>query len=71
MQAFRAHKKFLEKEITLAVNKLTMMKKQAKRPLDILDGMNAHITNLSELKKKYAKMLEEEEHLWICLETRA
>lgn len=49
-QAFRTHKKFIEKEITLAVNKLTMMKKQGKRPDNILDGIKEHIDNLTDLK---------------------
>lgn len=36
-----------------------------------MESVKAHIENLTELKKKYAQMLEEEDHFWNCLETRA
>ena len=71
VQAFRAHKKYIEKEITVAVNKLTMMKKQGQKPEQLLLGLQSHIEDLNNLKNKYTELVAEENDFWHNLETRA
>ena len=70
MQAFRAHKKYIEKEITILVNKLTMLKKQNKSPQEVLVGYNATIAKLNKLKETYTKLIEEEEDFYTKLKAR-
>lgn len=70
VQAFRVHKKYIEKRITLSVNRLTMMKKKNDCPEQILKGINEEIANMTTLKHKYTKLTEEEDSFWSHLETR-
>jgi len=48
-----------------------MMKKQGRKSDEILEGLNAHIEDLTNLREKYNSMLQEEDHFWHNLETRA
>jgi hypothetical protein len=45
IQLFKAHKKFIEKEITASLNKMAVIKKQ-NRPEVVTDSFNAHILRL-------------------------
>ena len=64
------HKKYIEKEITTSVNKLTMLKKQNKRPEEVLAGFENTIVKLNSLKTTYAKLIEEEEDFYCKLKAR-
>ena len=71
VQAFRTHKRFIEKQITQSVNKLTLMKKQSCKPEEIQAGVQGHIENLKTLKSKYTQLLAEENDFWENLKKRA
>ena len=64
------HKKYIEKEITTSVNKLTMLKKQNKNPEEVLAGFENTIVKLNSLKTTYAKLIDEEENFYCKLKAR-
>ncbi len=70
VQAFKTHKKFIEKETTISINKVTMLKKQGKKSGEVLDGFNEQIRRLETLREKYLTLIDEEEELFKNLEAR-
>ena len=46
VQSFKAHKKFIEKEVTLAVNKVTLVRKKNKGKEAAVSALGAQIAHL-------------------------
>jgi hypothetical protein len=57
IQIFKTHKKFIEKEITAAINKMALLKKE-NRPEKVLCGFKEHVQHLQNLRQKYSELLQ-------------
>ena len=60
----------VEKELTLAVNAITMLKKESQSPKSISAGFEKQITKLKLVKAKYLKLAQEEESFFDSLYAR-
>ena len=70
VQSFRQHKKYIEKEITISINSITLLKRQNKNQAEILEGFNKQIECLNQLKIKYSDLVREEEDFFEKLKAR-
>ena len=55
--AFKSHKKFIEKEVSTCVNKITQAKKAAGNPAAALGALDVLITKLNDLKQKVSRQM--------------
>jgi len=60
----------IEKELTLAVNGITMLKKENQSPKSISAGFEKQIAKLKLVKAKYIKLSEEEKSFFDSLNAR-
>lgn len=79
-KAFKSHKKFIEKEVSNCVNKITQAKKAAANPAAAIGALDALIAKLNDLKQKvsllfepciqYASLVEAEDRLFTVMRKR-
>ena len=60
----------VEKELTLAVNAITMLKKDNQSPKSISAGFEKQIAKLKLVKAKYLKLAQEEDSFFDSLHAR-
>ena len=71
VQTFRQHKNLVERELTLAINSITMLRKDSKSAEAISSGFDKQINKLKLVRARYQKLTQEEAIFQGNLQVRA